>query len=63
MTYKVIRYFFKGPKRTLHTGLTLAEAQAYTQDPEASSTTAKKAAATKRTRQRGPWFDGYTRED
>jgi len=51
--------FFNGGKRTIKSGLTLEEAQAHCQDPDTSSRTATSAAARKRTRDRGPWFDGY----
>ena len=58
--YKIIRHFFKdSSKRTIKSGLTLQEAQAHCKDPETSSRTATSAAARKRTRERGPWFDGY----
>jgi len=59
--YKIVRYFCEsGDKRTIKTGLTLEEAQAHCRDPEASSRTATSSKAKARTRQRGPWFDGYT---
>ena len=62
-TYKIVRGFFNGNrKRTIATGLTLAEAQKHCQDPETSSRTAVKAAGKRRTKLYGPWFDGYTRE-
>lgn len=60
--YKIVRMFFNGGKRTIRRGLTLEEAQAHCRDPETSSTTAKSAAATRRTQQRGRWFDGYEQE-
>jgi hypothetical protein len=58
--YKIIRFFHRGDKRTVKSGLTLAEAQAHCQNPETSSSTCKGAAGKRRTRERGPWFDGYT---
>ncbi len=64
-TYKIIRAYFHSDrydKRTIKTGLTLEEAQAHCRDPETSSLTAKSARAKRRTRERGPWFDGYTEE-
>lgn len=61
-SYRVVRFYFRGPKRTVKAGLTLAEAQAHCADPETSSTTCRLARNVRRTRQRGPWFDGYERE-
>lgn len=59
--YKVIRFYFNRPgaRRTIATGLTLAEAQAHCHNPETSSTTATKASHRQRTRRLGAWFDGY----
>lgn len=57
--YKIIRLYFKGGQHTIETGLTLKEAQAYCCNPETSSRTCTKAANTRRTRERGPWFDCY----
>ncbi len=61
-TYKTVRLYMRGRTETIARGLTLAEAQAYCSDPQTSSTTATSAAATRRTKLRGPWFCGYTRE-
>lgn len=62
--YKIVRMFFRGDRRrrTIKTGLTLAEAQAHCRNPETSSKTATSAKARRYTRLRGPWFDGYERE-
>ena len=57
--YKIVRHYFKGGKRTIMTGLTLAEAQAHCHNPETSSKTATSSIAKARTRRMGPWFDGY----
>lgn len=61
--YKIIRHYFRpqasGYRRTIKTGLTLEQAQAHCKDPETSSSTARGSKACKRTRERGPWFDGY----
>lgn len=57
--YKIVRSYFRGGKRTLHTGLTLEEAQEHCRDPETSSRTCINPANTRRTEKRGPWFDGY----
>jgi hypothetical protein len=59
--YKIVRMYFNEriPKRTIRTGLTLAEAQEHCRDPEASSSTCTKAAGKARTRRLGAWMDGY----
>lgn len=57
--YRIVRMYFKGGKRTVKSGLTLEEAQKHCNDPETSSSTATGAAAKRRTRERGEWFDGY----
>ncbi len=57
--YKIVRMYFRGGKRTIKSGLTLAEAQAHCNDPETSSRTCKLARNVRRTEVRGPWFDGY----
>lgn len=61
-TYKIVRGYFNGGRRVVRRGLTLAEAQAYCQDPETSSRTATSSKARARTRHHGPWFDGYSAE-
>lgn len=62
MKYKIVRYYFRGKKRIIQRGLTLEEAQKYCQDPETSSRTCTTATGRRRTRQQGPWFEGYTQE-
>jgi hypothetical protein len=64
MLYKVVRFYGNGHRHTVRgkTGLYLEEAQAHCNNPETSSETATSAAARRRTRERGPWFDGYTAE-
>jgi hypothetical protein len=62
MSYKIVRSYFKGGKRTIERGLTLKEAQAHCRDPETSSRTATSSAARQRTARKGPWFDGYDKE-
>lgn len=61
-SYKIVRNFLSGGRRTIARGLTLAEAQAHCHDPETSSKTATSAAARRRTASLGPWFDGYDQE-
>lgn len=60
-TYRIIRMFFKGRPRAVRgqSGLTEQEAQAYCASPECSWKTATGAAARRRTRIRGQWFEGY----
>ena len=67
MAYKIVRNYFNsqraaGARRTVATGLTLEQAQAWCQNPETSSRTCTTAAARRRTAKYGPWFDGYTEE-
>jgi hypothetical protein len=57
MTYKIVRHYYKMPRRTLIRGLTLEEAQAHCCDPETASNTATSAVARRRTRRYGAWFD------
>jgi len=47
-TYKITRYRFNGPSKTIKTGLTLEEAQEHCQRADTSG---------------DGWFDGYTLED
>lgn len=63
-TYKILRFYFndKFPTQTIKTGLTLSEAQEHCRDKETSSSTCKKTVNVKITRERGPWFDGYSEE-
>lgn len=70
-TFKIVRHFQRDPgmgrhleisTRTILTRLSLEEAQAHCSDPETSSSTCTGAAARRRTRERGKWFDGYTAE-
>ena len=60
-TYRIVRCYMKDgrPFRTVKRGLTLEQAQAHCRSPETSSKTATSAAARRRTKERGPWFDGY----
>ena len=59
--YKVVRFFYRsGRALTVFKTNSLTAAQRHCQDPETSSTTCSSAAARRRTRLYGPWFDGYT---
>ncbi len=60
--YKIVRMYFKGGNRVVKRGLTLEQAQRHCSDPETSSSTCRKSVNIRRTKQRGPWFDGYDRE-
>ena len=62
-TYKIVRVFADGSKRTIETGFSLEEAQAHCKSPESSSKTCKTATGKARTRTRGPWSDGYEDDD
>lgn len=60
--YKIIRFFCGKPNRVIKEGLTLEQAIAHCDDPETSSRTATSDTARRRTREHGPWFDGWTKE-
>ncbi len=62
LRYKVVRGYFRGGRRTIVRGLTLAEAQEWCSNPETSSRTCTKAVNRARTRRMGPWFDGYEQD-
>ena len=59
--YDVIRFYFNrfGVVRRILTCVTLEEAQRHCKDPETSSSTCRKPVNRRRTRELGPWFDGY----
>lgn len=61
-TYRIVRFYQRGGRRTIRRGLTLEQAQRHCKDPETSSTTCRLARNVRRTRRLGPWFDGYTEE-
>jgi hypothetical protein len=79
MAYKIVRFYMEphrntspscsakstcGPlSRIIKRGLTLEQAQSHCRSPESSSRTATSAAARRRTRTYGPWFDGYDVDD
>lgn len=63
-TYRVTRmYRDHSDRRVIARGLTLDAAKAWCQHPETSSSTATSPEAIEHTRQHGPWFDGFERED
>lgn len=61
-TYKIVRMYLNGNKRTIKRGLTLEEARAWCHDPETNSRTATGIKAMKRAAERGPWFDAYSED-
>lgn len=65
-TYKIVRHYFHAVngshRRVIARGLSLEQAQAHCHDPNTSSRTAYSAEARRRTKSRGPWFDGYDKE-
>jgi hypothetical protein len=63
-TYRIIRHFFNTDRRNrvVKRGLTLEQAQEHCRDPETSSSTATSLQAQSRTREMGPWFDGFEEE-
>jgi hypothetical protein len=63
-TYKIVRFYQDRnvERETLDTGLTLEEAKAHCDDPEASSRTATSDEADARTEMYGAWFEGFYEE-
>jgi hypothetical protein len=57
--YKIIRFFQFGPPRVIRKGLTRAQALEHCQNPETSSETCTTKPGTTRTKNRGPWFEGF----
>jgi hypothetical protein len=62
MKYKIVRRYFRGGRRVIARGLSLAEAQSHCRNPETSSSTCQSAAGKRRTANLGPWFDGFEAE-
>lgn len=62
--YRIRRFYENAGVRSrlIMTGLTLEEAQAHCSDPETSSATCTSAVGKRRTREIGPWLDGYSDE-
>lgn len=61
-SYRIVRHYERGGRRTIERGLSLDEAQAHCSNPETSSRTATGGAARRVTRRNGPWFDGYEKD-
>lgn len=63
-TYRITRFYFNDDYVTeiVDKGLSLEQAQAHCNDPQSDSSSATDAEGVARTEERGPWFDGYTRE-
>ncbi len=61
-TYRIIRYYFRGGRRVIDSGLTLEQAQAHCRNRETSSSTCTSSTDRTRTRRMGLWFDGYEKE-
>lgn len=60
--YRIVRMYFEGGRRVVLTGLSLEQAQEHCKDPETSSSTCTTSTGRARTRDKGPWFDGYEKE-
>lgn len=61
-TYKIVRFFADGDKKTIARGMTLKEAQDHCRDKETSSSTATSNEAKVRAIIDGAWFDGFYEE-
>jgi hypothetical protein len=57
MTYRIVRFRFKGERSIIAEGLTLEDALEHCLDPETSSQTCTDPNA-----EPGKWFDGYEAE-
>jgi hypothetical protein len=58
-TYNIVRYFQDHPKEVIEEDVTLEDALEHCLDLETSSKTCTMPEGHERTRQFGPWFDGY----
>ena len=61
-TYKIVRHYFEGSKKTIYRGLTLEQAQEHCNDKETSSKTCSSRQGLIRTKKLGEWFDAFTKE-
>lgn len=63
MTYMIKRFYQNHESEVLVKGLTLDQAQAHCADKETSFNTCTNEAGLQRTKEKGPWFDGYEEEE
>ncbi len=61
-TFKIVRLFLRGRRRTIIKGLTYEQAVAHCGDKETSSSTCQRAENRRRTRRCGKWFDSFIEE-
>ena len=61
-TYKIVRFYQRHACEVVTRGQTLEQVQAHCNDRETSSHTCTSDAGKERTRDKGPWFDGYEKE-
>jgi len=63
-TYEIVRFFANRPgeRKTMTTGLPLAEAKEHCQDPESDSKTCTHIFPEGAPENTGPWFDGFEKE-
>ena len=63
MTYRVVRFYAEDDKRDmLEGGLTKEQAASLCDDEDACSTTATSEWKKELTKNHGPWFEGYVKE-
>jgi hypothetical protein len=62
-TYTIRRFFRDHSSSVIKAGVTLEEAEEHCNHPSTSSKTATSDEARALTRNRGPWFDGYQKEE
>lgn len=56
------RFYEREGSEVIRENLTLEEAKEHCNDPETNSKTCEQPENLQRTRARGPWFDGFTKE-
>ena len=62
VTYEIVCFAFKQPKKIIKSGLTLEEAKEFCDDPETSSQTCTGKEGLARTERLGDWFFGFRKE-